>query len=630
MGYKLSNLKFVDKKHILDNVHFEINDSEFTTIFTQDKKQKKFIKDTLKGKKRILSGRFQIDDADLVGSKFVKSKVDFIAPDIWFERLIPPRIILNLSLLFDQKFLRLARIKKNDKKFDYLSFVDSHNDLTEMQLRREIDKTISFFLNKAINLNKTLHKAFINEIKKINNKQNEKMFAQFYAQIKVMIMEYFNLILKWELDNLALTFYQVVWDQIYSFQDLRHSCPCEYNVKHSSNEHLKDNIFKFKYKQPYYMIQKQLKIINIRISELRIALFKTKKLTRATKKQITWEIKKFFIDNKIPKEEQAVVHEYLNNWKKTIQDLVDDFKVSQKKGILESIRQEGAIIEKEIIHLTHEYHKKVLAQTNKIGNKNEFKILKKHYKKQIESIYKQSMTWTQENLKKLNIKFDWYLKSGFKISSINIIYLKILKAINMHKKNIVFYNIIKLLTKNDVKLLMNTIQAIQKEHPNLCFINLTDDFSSIIDFKQKVYAVNPKNQLTNITPEAIYNKGVLQSMKPFTNINLISYKKVEQGIEFEERFWPVQSTSFNETGKININPFMIKLEEQKDVAGQLILEVLTKVTYKFLDRKMWVGITNSGSKINFYSNRKLEPNKKILIYIQPAAIIIKKETNVNS
>ncbi|ATZ16966.1 hypothetical protein ELUMI_v1c02410 [Williamsoniiplasma luminosum] len=627
MSYRLDNLKFIDKKNILENVNFEVNDSEFVTIFSRNKKQKKFIKHTLKGETRILSGRFQINNTDLVGAKFVKNKVNFISPDTWFERLVPPRTTLNLSRLFDNHFLRGARTHKNDKKFDYLSFVNSRNDVTEMHLRREIDQTISFFLSKVKHINKTLHKAFIAKIEELNQKQNEKNFSKFYAQIKMLILGYFNLMLSWELDNLSLTFYQVVWDQIYGFKDLRHSCPCEYNVRKSANKELKKVIYKFKYEQPNYMVQKQLRIIAIRLLELRVRLIKNHKIIKATKKQIDIEIKKFFIDNKIEKEEQFVTQKYLENWTKTIQDLLEDFKISQKKVLFESIRNDGALSEKQIIHLTHEYHTKVLARTNKIGNKNEFKILKRHYKKQIEGIYKQATTWTQENLKKLNIKFDWYLKSGFKISSINIIYLKILKAINMNKKNIVFYNVINLLTKNDAKLLMNTIEVIKKEHPNLCFVNLTDDFVSILDFDQPIYSIDDKNRLTKMMPEKIYNNGVLHSAKPFININLISYKKVKDGIEFEERFWPVKSTAFDESGKININPFMIKLEEQKGVAGQLILEVLTKASSKFLNRKIWVGVTNSGTKITFYSDKIIEPNKKILIYIQPTAIIVKRKPN---
>lgn len=622
MSYKLSNLTFMNKKTNVKLVEFDAPAGRLTNIFAANTAQRKFIKKVLKGQEKIARGRYLVDENDLVGGKFIKSKTAFISKDFWFERLIPPRVILTLSQLFDIKFLRQARIKKNDKKYDYLSFADSENDLNDMELRREIDQTISNFLDEFTKIEVKLIQNFRKKISQFHIDQTQKIFKHYYTQIQVLAQEYAYLELKIRTNNLLLTFFQILWDQIYSFNDLRSSCSCEYNVKKSSNKDIKKMKSKFTYKQTFYMVKKQLKMINIRTSELRLILHRDRKMANQILKQLRFETNKFHLFNKVPKDLQNKVQIRLADWKKIFEDLLTPFEKEQRAVFFKTLPQEGMIIKKRIIFLTHQYHTKVLSGSNKVGNKNEFKILKKHYKNEIESIYSQASNWTKENLKSLKIKFDWYLKNGFKLSSINIIYLKILKAINLKQNNIIFYNVFHLLTRKDYNTLMKTLKIINQQFPQLTFINLTDNFQTITSFNQRFYAVNHSHHLKLLTAEAIFetHARVIQEKFPL-NWNAIPYLRAEHGITLENVFWPMKSKKLKDFGKVIINPFTVMLVEQTDVSNQLPLIIKVRKATRFLDKNMYLGVSLKGQKILFYSKKHLELNKEIVIFLQPNSIV---------
>ncbi|ATZ16115.1 hypothetical protein JN01_0485 [Entomoplasma freundtii] len=624
MSYKLENLTFTNKKPDVKLVNFNAQSKELTNLYLPTKKDRRFITNVLKGNEKLAHGRFRIDGNELIGGRFVKSKVAFIKTDKWLERLIPPRVILTSSQLFDIKFIRQARLKKNDKKYNYLSFADSRNDLSDMDLRRELDKVISLFLDDLTEIEKSLVRNFQNKIKEFNHHQTNKLFGDYYTQIQVLVREYASLSLKIIVNNLLLTFFQALWDQVYSFKDLRNSCPCEYNVEKSSNKSLNKIRYKFTYRQPYFMVEKRLKTINIRIADLRFLLFKEKRIARQIRKQIMLELHKYHQEHKVPKNVQATLKTQTENWEKIIKDITTTFEKSQQDFFYVTLPEEGALVRRRLIFLTHQYHKKVLGGSNRIGDAKEFKLLKKHYRQEIKGIYQQAVIQTKENLDHLNIKFDWYLKNGFKLSSLNIIYIKLLRAMNLKKNNIIFQDVFNLLTKNDYRALMNTMKNLNRVYPDLTFINLTGDFAAITDWGNYVYGLNADRELKALQPPTIAKlnaKKITESLP--TSWNTFNYLSTEGGVAIGNTLWQLPKLKPTPSHKVFVNPFLVQLEPPTEVIKTTMLPMIikTKSQTKFLDRHMILGVTKSGVKLVFYSSEILEANKERVIFIENRAIV---------
>lgn len=624
MSYKLEDLTFTNKKPDVKLVNFVAQSQELTNLYLPTKKDRHFIANVLKGKEKIAHGRFRIDGNELVGGRFVKSKVAFIKTDKWIERLIPPRAILTSSQLFDIKFIRQARLKKNDKKYNYLSFADSRNDLSDMDLRHELDKVISAFLDELTEIEKSLVRNFQIKIKDFNHQQTEKIFGNYYTQIQVLVHEYASLSLKIIVNNLLLTFFQALWDQVYSFKDLRNSCPCEYNVEKSSNKSLNKIRYKFTYRQPYFMVEKRLKTINIRIADLRFLLFKEKHLAKQIRKQIVFELRKFDFQHNVPKTTQTHIRTQTENWEKIINDITATFEKSQQEFFYMTLPEEGSLVRRRLIFLTHKYHKKVLSNSNRMGDPKEFKLLKKHHRQEIKGIYQQAVIQTKDNLERLNIKFDWYLKSGFKLSSLNIIYIKILRAINLKKNNIVFQDVFNLLTKNDYRSLMNTIKRIHVVYPDLTLINLTGSFNSITNWNSDVYGIDGKQGLRIIPAIDIVKLNTKKIAESLPNTwNTFNYLKTEGGVTIGNTLWQLPKLKPTPTNKIFVNPFLVRIEPPMEVAKATMLPMIIKVKNqtRFLDQHMILGVTKRGVKLIFYSPKILENNKELVIFIENKAII---------
>lgn len=91
MSYKLNKITFMNKKAPLKSIDLKAPNSKFTDIFVSDKIQNRFVKRVLQGKEKIAKGRYQIDNQELIGYGFAKTKIQFIGQDKWVDRLIPPK-----------------------------------------------------------------------------------------------------------------------------------------------------------------------------------------------------------------------------------------------------------------------------------------------------------------------------------------------------------------------------------------------------------------------------------------------------------------------------------------------------------------------------------------------------------
>ncbi|ATZ21168.1 hypothetical protein [Mesoplasma coleopterae] len=621
MPYKIKNFTPANNKETLKKVDFESKPGQITNVYLETEKQKSFKKIIL-GRQKNKTGRYQVDNQDVINKNFIKHHTEYIKTDTWFERLIPTKWILALSLLSDLQFLRNARIKYAEKKYDYLSLLDSKNDLSDLKLRRDIDEAI----NKFIKFSNESHEKIINNLDQILSRLNEsmskKMFSEFSPQVKVLSKALYDIEKETLLRKMEFKFVQVLYDKIESLNELRDSCTCEFNTKKSNNKLLRKRKALFEYKQTRFIVEKQLKFLNIRLNKLRlesiILIFRKKTISS----QFKFELDKFYKTYSVSKEVQQEVSYELSNWKKVIKDKFNDQNSTEKKFLFSFIKTEVNLLTKFIISNIHNYHKLILTGEIKYGNKNEFLSLRKHYKKQIVPVVRQAENWMESNFKNLDINFEWFLKGSFKLSSLNMIYVKILKAINLGKKNIVISDFLHLLTNRDYEMLFETISKINEFYPNISFIILHSKTFTISDLaKDKKIYWSRNDELVKTTTKEFFEKNLVNICKnELGESNVFAFSKESENlIDVENRLWNVNTKKFNDNGFIFINPLEVSTEFIENNSVPINVRIIR--TNKYHDKNMYFGITKNKTKIYFYSEDKtFERENEVVLYFEERSI----------
>ncbi|CEA10533.1 hypothetical protein FOY66_00760 [Mycoplasma capricolum subsp. capripneumoniae] len=638
MSYKIKDLTFRSKKSSLDKVNLIADDGQIVDVVIDNEQQMNFFKKVLLGKKKNRTGRFQIDDFDIINRGFTRKNVEFIKHDTWIQRVIPSKWVLILSLLFDQNFLRSASVKYIGKKYEYLSLVASKGEINDKKLRQNIDNLISEYINiKTKEEQKALYDA-INDLKKYNQKKYLEIPEQWPIQIKLLSKAIENLKTELRTSSIMLMFQQTLWDNVYTLNELRDNCSCEYNAKHSSNKKLKKSWKKFTYQQTYYAVNKQLKIISAKIVELRTSIFHKNRKLNQFKAQWNFEFRKYLkalalLENDKPKRftwtEQDKKQEYFIDWRKANHQTLIDIENKQKQEFIEPIRNTTKALSEEIIFLIHQYHERVLSDELEYVEKRKFLNMKKQKKKEIKSVFKQAVEKMTNSVNKYNIKFEWFIKSSVKYLSLNIVYLKILKAINLSKRNIIFSNITKHLSEKEFFQLFETIKSIQHNHLLMTFIFLNDSIEDVYNLDKKIYFVN--NQL-EVKPET--QQELKKELKEIpiidifdillkrseSNINKISYELIDKNqIKIQDRRWILNNCVLKNSGFVFFNPFKISLEFEDP--NDLCLEVKIIKSKKYVDKFMHCAITKNKEKIYFYNKDKtFVENEKTMLYINKNAI----------
>ncbi|AEM69018.1 hypothetical protein [Mycoplasma putrefaciens] len=617
MSYRFSELTFLSKDPKIEKINFTADDGEIINVVIQEPEKFNFFKRVLLGKEKNKTGRYQIDDIDIVSKQFVKNNVEYIKNNNLFKRLIPAKWVLALSLLFDSRFLRKAMVKYNEEKYNYFSFVASKNEINDQKVRKNIDKVMSQFITNSTTTEQKVLNDYLRNLLKYNQKKPIEIFNDLPPQIKVLSRMIENLKVTIRINQLMLMFQQIMWDNIYTFDELRDSCSCEYNVKRSSNKELKKDWKKFNYSQTKYVVAKQLKIIGSKITELRLAIYKDNKKLKQLQKQINFEFKKYFKQNNISKPLFSKTDYAYKNWQKTVEDQLTDIELKQKEDMLGLLRQECKLVGKQIAYFIHKYHEQIISGNTKYNNKNEYLVLKKYYKSQIKNVFQQATEWMSENVEKYNMKFQWFIKSSFQVSPLNLIYIKILKAINLSKKNIVFSNFTQLLTQKDFDKLINTIKRIQEFNPSLTFIFLNDSLRYVQDLSKLIYTVN-NNNLELLSAEKIFDLGLDYDYQ--INFNNLKYQKTKLGqIEVENKNWNIQANYLKKTGTIFLNPFRISLNFSNSNDLPIILKLVK--SNKFNDKNIYCGVTEYKTKIFFYNQAsQLKISNKLVIYLNKESI----------
>lgn len=605
MSYKITNAKFLNQKINVKNFDFSTEGKYLNQVLFKNNQQKKLLTRILKGKEQINGGRFLVDNLDLVNPKFVKNRASFIYTDKYIERFIPARFILVASTLVNPKFMRNARIKHLRTKYDYLSFLSSKTNLTDFRLKTKLDKAVSEFINNETKVEEKVLLEFEQQLNKFNTEQSNEIFSKHNSIVKVVARSYYKEKLKLNTYNLTLTFFQALWDDVYKFDSLRNSCTCEYNAKKSSNKEVRRVWKELAYQQTKYVVKKQLKYIGIKILENRTLIYRQTHLVKQLKKQFDIELKKFYTQHNLSRDQITSFNKTLTNWKKLNDDQVDIFTKSQQNYFFSTLAKNSQYIAKVLVVKIHHYHQLVLSNSIKYRTKEEFKKNKVYYKEQIISVFKQALDHNKDLMEKFNINLDWFLKSTFKLSSLNILFVKIIRSINLNKNNVFFMDFIHLLSQNDLEKLISTIKIIRESNPKICF-NILDSHANKFPFlDQELYALNDgyfeKTTLTkliNAYPEEF-------RFDLFGTRNLFRYEYDDQHLKIYNRREPYVHEELPPRGYAFINPFEMKYENETNF-GKNKIAVISDIrkTTNFSDPYMYYCKNEKGYKFYFYDNDK--------------------------
>ncbi|SYV96587.1 Uncharacterised protein, partial [Mycoplasma putrefaciens] len=91
MSYRFSELTFLSKDPKIEKINFTADDGEIINVVIQEPEKFNFFKRVLLGKEKNKTGRYQIDDIDIVSKQFVKNNVEYIKNNNLFKRLIPAK-----------------------------------------------------------------------------------------------------------------------------------------------------------------------------------------------------------------------------------------------------------------------------------------------------------------------------------------------------------------------------------------------------------------------------------------------------------------------------------------------------------------------------------------------------------
>ncbi|AXK50913.1 hypothetical protein [Spiroplasma alleghenense] len=618
MSIKFENVKVTTKKQKQWYLNFKADSGKVTSFICDDRLIKSEFKNIMKGLGHVSAGRTLINGNDMINYKLNRNQISDLTKDSYIERIIPPRLNLFLSLLFNRDFIRDSRTKIIKARYDYLSYKTSKNNQTDLKMRQEIQKIITIFIENSIKVEKELLEIFFKQITDFNNQRADSKISQVSGNLSILLKR-FNLLKELNANKeLYLTFMQSLWDKVYAFIELRYSCNCEYN----SGKIKKKVSRKLRFYEHEWIVKEQLKLIDLEVTQLKSSIqhnkIEIKNLARKINKILNGYKK---LDGQVGI--QLVAD--LKVWNNLSADQRFEFRRKQENLFFKILLDESNIIKGKIVEIIHDYHELVLNNQTEQGDKANFKSICKIKRSQVPSLYSLSHSWTEDVLNKLEIKFDWFI-SSFKISSLAQIYLQILRAIHLKKKNIIIDNKFHLLTKNDANLLTNTIKRMNAFFPKISIIILENNFKNLINLKDEFYLIN-ENDLTKIVLEDEFNNPESQYLSEFdekyfkipatlqkNNLNI-----VDQSMKLSKKY------SDQEFNKININPFQVLLLEDNKAKNFVSFIAKIKNVSEFIDSNLYVAEISPNVSTYFYQKEKINENKSVKIAIPESAVILPKE-----
>ncbi|AHI53370.1 P-loop NTPase family protein [Spiroplasma culicicola] len=618
MSFKIKNAEFVNKKVYPQKVNFELNSGEVISVVIGEEKVKSTFKNILAGKYLVKNGQFKIDGFDKVNKQWTKRKVAVIKPGNKLIRRWPEKFWLYWSLLLNKNFYTNAKINYINTKYSYLSFSTSNNNKTDLDMRDKVEEMISKFIVNSTEVEEQWLDQFLEQIVEFNDVKLEKNYGTLDEHIRIIVKDYYYLIEKNHNLELLQTFLQSLWDKVYSFLELSSLCTCEYNAKKSKDKFVKKKAKYLAFTEQNFVVRKQLKIIDLKINTIKRKISKNKFIIKSLEKQIKFEVSK----SSSIKAKRIKEIDHLFNWRQLAYDQRFEFRQKQEKMFFEALFDEATILRGKIVEVMHQYHQKVLHDTVKDGNMKEFRDEKQKYRKAITTVYSQASGWINSTADQLEMSFD-FIQSTFKFTAINTVYFKLLESIYMKKHNIIFYNVLAKLSKEDCQQLIKIVNNLQKIDKRFCAIFLESKIENIHDLTKEVVVIENGNIKETKFSDLLKNEWNTYGSQIFYNKNRIAYEFDGKNLQLVNQKVKVLDGDYSSEGFLLIDPF--KIYTNKKNLKNIILEadVIVKETDDFKDDKVYELILKNGTRLFFYSDKKLEHKSKMTIYICEDSILKK-------
>lgn len=616
MSFLLKNTKFNNKKINLQNINLDIKSSNVVSLLARERQASKQIKNILIGNHSVKSGIFKIDGYDKVNKQWTKTRVSLIKPGNRFFRQWPEKFWLYFSLLFNKNFYTEAKVNYLNSKYSFLSFSTSKNNETDLSMRRKVELMIEKFIDGSIEVEEQWLSDFLKQIVTFNDSNLEERYPNLAEHIKIITRDYFYL--KEKTANLELfqNFLQSLWDKVYSFIDLNSLCTCEYNANKSKQKSIKKKAKELNFRQHIYLVRKHLKIIDVKVGNVKSKIEKNKFVLKGLEKQIKQELIKF----NYAKQKKVKTLETFFSWRQLVQDQRYEFRKKQEKMFYDALFDESTTLRGKIVEVMHKYHKKVLDDDVMDGDFNKFREKKRELKNKITSVYKQAITWTDTTAEDLGISFN-LLKNSLKFSAINNIQFKLLKSVYLNKYNIIFYNVLEKLSYDEAEEIINAANNLKKLNPKFTVVFIEKSINKLHNVKEDFVLVEnsfvKKTNLENLLGESWSTYG----SDFFIDKNRVPFTYDGKNLRVDNQKVKLETKSLPLKGQILLNPFEI-YTNKKDITGHYF-EFQGEISKNniFIDREMYEVVLNNDAKILFYSPRGYDIGDKVKIYFNNKAIL---------
>ncbi|AKU80293.1 hypothetical protein [Spiroplasma turonicum] len=611
MSLKLKKATFINKKVVPNEVTFETEDI-FTSVISNNSEDLKSFKTILTGKYLVKSGYFKIDGYDKVNKDWTKQHVDVISMSKNLRKW-PEKFWLSTYLLLNKEFYNNAKINYLNDKYDYLSYSTSYNITEDLNMRKKVEKMILTFINSSIEIEEQWLQDFLNQQINFNNKNLEEKNETLEEHIKIIVKDYYFLIDKTLNYELLETFLQSLWDKVYNFMELTSLCKCEYIAKKSKDKSTKKLAKHLNFNQVNYVVRKQLKIIDVKISHIRNKILKNKNIILSLKKQINFEMIKL---NKINKKLKNL--DVYFGWRQASNDQRSEFVIKQEKMFFDGLTDESTTLRGKIVEVIHGFHKQILKKDISYKKTSLFKTELKALKSKINTMSEQSKNYINDLCEKLDLKLDLF---SIKWNGVINIWYLILKSIFLKKYNLIFYKVLEKLSLNETRELFHVLNNLYKLDNNYKFIFLDTQIQNVACLNKEFYLINKSKILKLSFSDFIKNNWNSHASEIFYNNNKIQYERVKDKVIILNNKIKSNSLSFNAKGYIILDP--LKLSSSKKETKNNLFEIkgYIKDNKLFSDEKVKYFVSDDKQvKLYFYSDLNYKAKQKISVYVTEDAI----------
>lgn len=611
MSISLKKASFVIKKKKYTDLNFNLSGKETKTILYTDTNQMNTFKGILEGYHSQYEGSFKIDGFDRVNRKWTKKRVVNIKPGSKLFKKWPEKFWLFGTLLLNSSFYAKAKQNYLNTKYSYLNYVSAKNNETDLEMRASIEEIVDKFVSTSIDIEVKWLSDFLDQITAFNNKEIDASSEEFDVSLKIIIKDYYNLAEKTENLKLLETFLESLWDKVYSFLDLHSSCACEYNSKRSKFKSIRKKAKELSFTQQNYVIRKRLKIIDIKVRDVKRKLYHNWLTLKGLNKQIQTEV---FKTTKRRIKDVADLFE----WTQISRDQRFEFKKKQEKMYYEALTDEAKTIRGKIVERIHRYHNKLLSGDIRYGDVDNYKVQIAAKKAKIQTVYRQASQWIQNTIDELQISFG-FIKTTFKWSILNTVYFKLLQAIYLKQRNIIFSDVFAKLSKNEVSEVVRATEILKTTHPKTGVIFFEQKLQNLNDLDETFYVLQDNKIIEENFDSLMTNHFDSYGSKFLENKNQIAYAFDGKNFIFNDKKMKFNNFELAPSGSVVLNPKKVYLSKSDFKGDYISVEVKEVSTKNYQDEKVKCFSDKHGNKYLVISKQTLEKKQKL--YITPDSIL---------